>query len=660
MVNVTIDGKSVEVPDGTTVLRAAEMAGVTIPTLCDHKHLLPYGGCRLCVVEVEGARTLQPSCTLPVSKNMVVRTDTPKVREARKFVLTLLFSERNHFCMYCQMSGGDCELQNAAYAEDMTNWLLPPNWTPYPMDASHKHFVFDNNRCILCRRCVRACGELVGNFTLGVQERGADTLIIADLGTPLGESTCVSCGTCVQVCPTGALIDRASAYRGREKDVEHIKSTCVGCSVGCGVSLVVRNNRLVRIEGDWEAAVNGGILCEVGRFLPLADERERIMTPLVRTNGALKAATWDEALNRISAGLKPLAGRKGDGVAALASTRLPAEALYLFNQLFATDLGSDMVTSIEEGLTTAQAGAVAQAAGQPFEGDLEALKGADCVVTIGVDLVENHQVAGFFVKRARPDGVKLIVIDPSENGLQSLADCALQPKKGTDADLLTGLMAAIAEMGQAKGEVSGYDVSQKTVAKASQATGISVDEIRAAAQLVAAAQKPVFVYGKGVTGAKTPQALQALLALAKMAGAAVVGVKGQANSLTAYLYGLDKVFAVNGHQAVFLALGDEHPSGRLLQRLEGVPFVAVQASYASPATALADVVLPVAMWAEQGGHYISLDGRVQEAHQGVQAPEDVRSSAEALTAIAAKLGFTLDENWQQALQKRVSTVAVRS
>jgi formate dehydrogenase major subunit len=146
MISVTIDGKKIQVPAGTTVLKAAEMAGVKIPTLCDHPHLTPYGGCRLCLVEIEGARTLQTSCTLPVSTGMEVRTNTPRVHEARKFILTLLFSERNHFCMYCQMSGGDCELQNAAYGEDMTHWPLQPNWHPYAVDGSDEHIVLDHNR----------------------------------------------------------------------------------------------------------------------------------------------------------------------------------------------------------------------------------------------------------------------------------------------------------------------------------------------------------------------------------------------------------------------------------------------------------------------------------------------------------------------------------
>jgi formate dehydrogenase major subunit len=586
----------------------------------------------------------------------VVHTDTPKIREARKFVLALIFSERNHFCMYCQMSNGDCELQNAAYREGMTHWPLQPNWQPYPVDASNKHFVLDHNRCILCRRCVRACGELTGNFTLGVLERGANSMLAADLDVPLGESTCVSCGNCVQVCPTGALIDRLSAYRGRQADAEEIKSTCLGCSLGCGVKLVVRDNQLLRIDGDWDAPLNEGVLCEVGRFSPLTEDRQRIVTPMVRKNGSFKAATWDEAMAFVSAKLKPLSGKNGNGVAALASTRLPVEALHSFKQLFADGLGSAMVTSIEEGVTTALPGAVAQDLGRPFEGSLEALKSADCVVAVGVDLVANHQVAGFFVKRALPIGTKLVVIDPYENGLHELAHYPLQPQKGTDYDLLLGIMSGIVSLGLAKVEPkNAHELHQHTPEIVSQTTGIPAETIRNVARLIASSQSPVFVYGKGITHGDSPEALKALIELARLAGApeALVGVKGQANSLAAYMVGLDKPFEVNGQQAIYLALGDDKPSQRLIKRLEGAPFVAVQASHVSPVTAMADVVLPVEMWAEQEGHYLNLEGRLQEAHRGVTPSPEVRSHVAVLQSLAESLGVGLDPDWKSELRRRV-------
>ncbi len=666
MVSLTINGKKVEVPDGTTVLRAAESAGITIPTLCDHKHLLPYGGCRLCLVEVEGARTLQPSCTLPVSNNMVVKTDTDKVREARKFVLTLLFSERNHFCMYCQVSGGDCELQNAAYGEGMTNWPLQPNWKGFPVDASHPYFVLEHNRCILCRRCVRACAELVGNFTLGIEERGSNSVLVADLGTPLGESTCISCGTCVQVCPTGALIDRQSAYQGREKDAQKIKTTCIGCSVGCGIEAIVRNNHLMRIEGDWDAPVNEGLLCEVGRFRPISEQHERILTPLVRKDGALKAATWEEALKALAAKMKPLAGKNGNGVAALVSTRLPAEALAIFKEVFADQMQSQMVTSIEEGVPTAVQSEVARELGKTFEGKLDELNKTDAVLTFGVDLVGDHQVAGFFIKRAVPKGIKLVVADAAENKLNPIADIALKFKADSDYDLVMGLMAAVNELGNAKAKPGkNYDLSKYSPDAVSKTCGVSAEAIRAAAKLLVEAKSPAFVYGNGLNLSKdSKETMKALIELGRMVGAiddkhsALISIKGKANSLASALMGLDKPFEINKQQAVFLALGDDIPSQRLMQKLEKAPFLAVMASYTSPATAKADVVLPVEMWTEQEGHYLNLDGRLQEAHKVVAAPEGVLSNVDALQKVSEALGYKSKADWKKALKSGTAAVLI--
>ncbi len=649
MINVTIDGKTIEVPEGTTVLRAATMAGSFIPTLCDHPELTPYGGCRLCLVEVEGARTLQPSCTLPCSPNMVVRTDTPKIREARKFVLTLIFSERNHFCMYCQVSNGDCELQNSAYREGMTHWPLQPNWQPYAVDASHPYFVLDNNRCILCRRCVRACGELVGAFTLGFEERGAKSFLVADLGAPLGESTCVSCGTCLQVCPTGALIDRQSAYRGKETQVEHHQSVCAGCSIGCGVDVLTRDNRMVRIEGDWAAVVNDGVLCKVGRFEPLEDDRQRIVTPMVRKNGALKAATWEEAMSAIASQIGPLAGKNGSGVAALASTRLTVEALATFKQIFGDRLHSDMVTSLEEGAYTAASSTVAAELGRPFEIKLDAIDRADATLMVGVDLANEHEVAGFFVRRGLPRGMQLVIVDGEKNEFEAYAAASLKAGKAGTAAVAAGLTAAVVELGLAKAETK-----IPGLAGFVNLTGISREDFLAAAKILASAERPVIVYGKGVTA----EGLRALVELARVCGAGLAGTRGDANSMAAALLGLEKPFALGSHQAVFVALGDDKPSQRLVSALENAPFVAVQAAYTSQLTASADVVLPVEMWAEQEGHFISADGHVQKAVRALTPVEDVRSNQAVLAELARRLGCEVSETWQEQICQRIPAATI--
>jgi formate dehydrogenase major subunit len=631
MVKLTIDGQTVEVPEGTTVLEAAEQINIRIPKLCHHPAVTPYGSCRLCVVEVEGFRTIQASCTLPAGNGMVVRTNTPALQESRQFVLSMLFSERNHFCPFCQVSGGDCELQNSAYDQGMTHWPIQPQWSNFPVDTSHPYYILDNNRCILCRRCVRACGELVGNFTLAIEERGSSNLLIADVGVPLGESTCIKCGTCVQICPTGALIDRTSAYQGLDKNVAYTSTVCVGCSVGCNINVVTRDNRLVRIEGDWNGVVNGGVMCENGRYVPMQESRERITQPLIKKNGQLEVASWEEALNVIADRMKALRG--DHSVAAIASTRLPAEALSIFKQLFADGLGSTVVTSVEEGRPTARSAELAQSVGS-FESKLEALKTADAVITIGVDLARSHQVAGFFAKRIRPQGVPLIVIDPGENGLDPIADVALKPEAGQDAETIGWLLAA------AQGEA------------------VADAKIAEAAQLIKKAQQPVIVYGKGLIAFNEPIVLEKLIEYARAIGASVIGVKGEANSLAASQYQLDKAFALNGQQAAYVAIGDDYVTQRLLQRVEKAPFVVAQVSYASKLTKLADVVLPVTMWAEQSGHYVNLEGRVQEAHAALTPVEGVRSNAEALQAVAQALGVTTKDNWKEALFQRQPVVEI--
>jgi formate dehydrogenase major subunit len=644
MVQLTINGKQIEAAEGTTVLQAARQNGIEIPTLCDHPAVKPFGGCRLCIVEIQGWRAPVASCTLPVSNGLVIETETEKLKASRKFILDMLFSERNHFCPFCQVSGGDCELQNAAYGEGMTTWDFPPLWKKFEVDASHADLVLDHNRCILCRRCIRACSDLVGNFTLTASERGSATLITADYGLPLGQSSCVSCGMCAQVCPTGAIIDRASAYKGHRKNWEATQSTCVGCSVGCTVTLWTRDNQLTRIEGDWDAALNQGLVCEKGRFEPMKETRKRITTPMIRKDGKLQSATWEEAISVVASNLSALKGLNGHGVAALASTRLPAEALFAFKQLFADGLGSGMVTSIEEGLPTSGASKLAEALGCPFESRLDALKDTDMALAIGVDMVKSHQVAGFLVKRLLPAEVPLAVIDPGENLMKTIAHVVIEPEAGQDAVAIEAVRQYI------------KNLAAGCAAEAS-------NNIEYLGEALYAAKRPVIVYGKGVAAQSDLKTLRSLFGLvedlrALGKDAAVLGVKGEANSLAAAQYGLDQVFAINGQQAVFLALGDDFPTQRLVKRIEQTPFKVVSAAYASAATEMADVVLPAAAWSEQNGHYLNLDGRLQTAKAVVSAPSGVPTTSETLAQLAASLNLAVSDEWKPALLKRVSPVAL--
>ncbi len=648
MVTVTIDGKQIQVPEGTTVLRAAQSAGIEIPTLCDHPHLTPYGGCRLCLVEVEGARTLQPSCTLPVNNNMVVHTDTKKVKDARSFVLTLIFSERNHFCPYCQVSGGDCELQNAAYSEGMTHWTLQPNWQPYPMDASHPYLIMENNRCILCRRCVRACGELVGNYTLGFEERGARSILVADTGVPLGESSCISCGVCAQVCPTGAIIDRWSAYRGHDEQIDKTQTICVGCSVGCGIEVFTRNNNLVRIDGNWNAEVNEGILCETGRFEPMSNTCDRIVTPLLRKNGSLKAATWDEALAFAADQIKPLKGKGKDGVAAIISTRQPIETIYHFKKLFADELGSDLVTTTEEGAFTQATAAFADELGKSFEGKLADVTAADAFMVLGTDLVKEHQVIGFFVKRVLAKGTKLLVVDSKDTPLADLANKAMKYTKGTAEDYLLALSAAVVKLGLAKGKAS---VKAEDLDNLANKTGLKSEDYLDTAFVIASNEKPIILYEKSVSPA-------ALKAFAELIGATLVSVKGEANSLAAAQLKLEKSAKVDGHKVVVFAIGDDEITQKMLKDFEKVACKVVISTYASALTAMADVVFPATNWLEQEGHYLNLEGRLQKAVRVITPADEIKTTDATLKALAEKTGAKLDDDWTKEIHKRTAITAL--
>lgn len=415
-INITINGQKVQAQTGQTVLEAATAAGIQIPTLCHHPAVTPWGGCRMCLVEIEKQRGLQPACTFPVSEGMVLSTHSERVVQARKFVLEMLFSERIHYCMFCAMSGDEqttrCDLQWLAYQHGLTHWQYQPDTNhKWPVDASRKYFFMDHSRCILCRRCIRACDEIAANHTLGVRDRGARTMIIADADVPLGESSCISCGTCLQVCPTGALIDRRSAYMGGCGEVERARTTCMACSVGCTIDAVHRSNQLLRIEGVWDAP-NGGLLCVRGRFEVTDPPPRRVTSPAKRgADGAWNEIGWDDALRTVADGL-----RQADGVAGLASPRATVESLGAFRHLMVDVLGSSQVGLLYGEAPIEDLGARAR---------LPEVPAADCIVLVGADPLEDQMVVGYLVKRAVDHGASLTIVSDAETGLDPWARCRL-------------------------------------------------------------------------------------------------------------------------------------------------------------------------------------------------------------------------------------------
>jgi formate dehydrogenase major subunit len=511
----------------------------------------------------------------------------------------------------------------------MTHWPIQPNWKPYPVDASHPFIVLEHNRCILCRRCVRACGELVGNYTLGFEERGADSTLVADLGLPLGESSCIGCGTCVQVCPTGSLIDRWSAYQGKEIEVDVTKTICLGCSVGCSVDVLTRDNRLVRIEGDWEGKINQGVICEVGRFFPFDEQRDRVLTPMVRKDGNLKAATWDDAINAAAS----LA--KSGKIAAVVSTRLSMEAMQTFKEV-CESLGVVSIASTEEGQTTQASVAYAKKSGKPFESKLEEIKDADCFLLLGEDVTKDHQVVSFFVKRAIPAGTTVIQVASQPSGFDNFANFSFLIDEAKTSDFVNELRGLL--------KANDADIE----ASASK-FGVSAKSLKDAVMAMAGSAKLGVVFGSR-SDAASSQLLEAAVSLAADAKGKIVTTKGNINSLGAVQMGVNNPLDLADADVVLLALGDEELTQQFMKKFDKAKNLVVFSSYVSPLTASAAVVLPVMNWLEQGGHFVNFDGHVLEAKAALVADESIFSNVDAFSKLAAKLDFNISANWKDAVK----------
>ena len=339
MISLTINGQKVEVEPGTTILQAAEKLGIFIPTLCYDPELTPAGACRMCVVEVEKARALVASCCTPAAEGMVVYTDTERVHTARKINLHLLLANHPLDCLTCEKTGS-CRLQDYCYMYGISESEFKGERKDYKPDDTNPFFIRDMNKCILCGLCVRICHEINGAGAIEFMKRGFETKVTPAFDDPLEKSSCVFCGMCVDACPVGALTAKQSIGRGRIWELAKVKTVCPYCGTGCGLELYIKENKVVRVKGDESSPVNRGQLCVKGHFgLDFLDSPERLVRPLIRKNGELVEASWDEALELVAEKLKKV---KGEELAGFASARVTNEENYLFQKLLRS-LGSNNV-----------------------------------------------------------------------------------------------------------------------------------------------------------------------------------------------------------------------------------------------------------------------------------------------------------------------------
>jgi len=344
---MNIDGKNVAFEPGKTILEVARENGFYIPTLCYHKKTGPASKCRICVVEVEGMRGLQTSCSVEARDGLIVKTDTPQVIEARKMIVNLLLSSGTHYCLTCE-SNGLCELQEAAYHLGIETPAFFVEQEKSPKDESSEMIVRDLDRCIQCGRCVAGCNNTVVHEVLDFGYRNHETKVICDDDKPMGKSDCVQCGECSQLCPVGAIIDKNAIGKGRPWELRKVDTICPYCGVGCKMTLHVddRTKKIVKVTGVDGAPTNDGMLCVKGRYgLDFVNSPERLTKPLVKNSkGKLVEASWEEAFAKVAEKFKNIKKEHGgDAIAGLSSAKVTNEENFAFQKFMRREVGTNNV-----------------------------------------------------------------------------------------------------------------------------------------------------------------------------------------------------------------------------------------------------------------------------------------------------------------------------
>jgi formate dehydrogenase major subunit len=538
-VTLNIDGVAVSVPVGTSVMRAAVKAGVMIPKLCATDSLAPFGSCRLCLVEIDGRRGYPSSCTTPAEAGMTVRTQTPKLAELRRNVMELYISDHPLDCLTCAASG-DCELQSTAAAvglREVRYGMAGANhFTAAKKDTSNPYFIHNPAKCIVCNRCVRACEEQQGVFALTISGRGFGSRVTAGQGEGFMESDCVSCGACVNACPTAALIEKSAVAQG-QPDCE-VVTTCAYCGVGCGFKAEMKGTQVVRMTPWKDGKANEGHACVKGRFAwGYATHKDRITKPMIRakTSDPWREVSWEEAFAYAASEFRRIQQKYGkNSVGALVSSRCTNEEDYLVQKLVRAAFGNNNVDTCARVCHAPTGYGLGQTFGtsagtQTFK----SVEKADVIMVIGSNPSEGHPVVGARLKRRVRQGAKLIVIDPREIDIVTAphgrATHHLKLRPGTNVAMLSALAHVIVTEGlfnekfiAERCEAQAFNDWREFVARPANSpeameavTGVPAAEVRAAARLYATGGNAAIFYGLGVT--EHSQGSTAVIAIANLA-----------------------------------------------------------------------------------------------------------------------------------------------
>ncbi len=516
-VTVTIDGKAIRAEEGQNLLQVARENGIDIPGLCYHRKLTPTGACRLCVCKIRDMRGLVASCTIMVTDGMEVIAYDDEIEEARRYLLDYLLSEHNEY--YDESYEDEFRELKIRYGlDDPANRKFPPVWEElgYPSDDTSPVLTYDASKCIKCFRCIKACEEVQGKNVLSFTSRGITSYIIAGFDN-WKDSECDGCGECIQLCPTGAIVEKPHREKVRLDNIDKkVITTCPYCGVGCQLELLVSDGRIVRANGAEGLPPNDGRLCVKGRFgIDFVHSPERLTKPLIKRNGKFEEASWEEALQLIAEKFVEIQQKHGNGaLAGYSSAKCTNEDNYLFQKFVRVVFGSnnvDYCTRLCHASTVvAMLRSIGNGAGSNSIEDYET---ADCILVTGNNIIETHPVTATFVKKGKRRGGKVLVIDPKWTPLVRYADIWLQPRLGTDVALLNGMMHVIIGEGltdsnfienRVEGGMEAFSELKKLTRKytpefTERITSVPAANIVRAALVFAKAKKTIVATGMGLS-----------------------------------------------------------------------------------------------------------------------------------------------------------------
>lgn len=521
-VSLTIDGRNVSVPEGTTVLRAAAEAGIMIPKLCASDNLEPFGSCRLCLVEISGRRGTPASCTTPVAEGMKVATSSEKLASLRRGVMELYISDHPLDCLTCP-SNGDCELQDIAGAvglREVRYGYDGANHRAAQKDVSNPYFAFDPSKCIVCSRCVRACSEVQGTFALTIAGRGFDSHVAAGPSETFMSSECVSCGACVQACPTATLIEKSVIAQGQPEHV--VETTCAYCGVGCSFRAEMQGETVVRMVPSKNGGANEGHSCVKGRFAwGYATHKDRQLSPMIRETPAdeWKKVSWDEAISYTARRFKEIQTAYGvKSIGGITSSRCTNEEVYAVQKMIRAAFGNNNIDTCARVCHSPTGYGLKQTFGTSAgTQDFRSVEAADVIIVMGANPSDGHPVFASRLKKRLRQGAKLIVIDPRATDLVKgphyAANIHLPLRPGGNVAMINALAHVVVTEGltdqkfiDERCEAENYRDWAAFVSRPENAPeavaehlGVSAHDIRAAARAYATGGNGAIYYGLGVT-----------------------------------------------------------------------------------------------------------------------------------------------------------------